>query len=212
MTKTPILIALALLAIASPRTLHSHTAAPEQEPQQRKEQQTPAPTRRIRLARDTVIDGIPCAPTGRAYAEFHQPDNRLAECPLSRDFTVRGHAFPAGTWVVLHPDGRLRLAWLSRNAPVGPTTCKGTGYKEWVTTFHDDGTLATCYLPRARTIDGIPCRAGTIWGEITGGVTVHFHPDGRLASCSLSRAITIEGERHRARTRLHLDQDGHVRQ
>ena len=164
-------------------------------------------TRRIRLDADTIIDGVHCAPTGRAYAEFFL-DGRLAECPLAEDATIGAHALPAGTWVVLHPDGRLRLAWLSRHTRIGGVVCKGTGYKDWVTTFHDDGSLAVCYLPETTTIQGIPCRAGTLLGEITGGVQVRFHPDGRLESCALARAVTIDGVQHRRWTRVHPDDGG----
>lgn len=192
MTATRVRIVLTLIAIATPAS--AQQAAPD--------------VRRVQLQRDTVIDGIPCAPTGRAYAEFFARGNRLAECPLSVDHVIAGHRLPAGTWIIRHPDGRLRMAWLSRDTRIGPVVCKGTGYKDWVTTFHDDGTLATCYLPEPATVDGIPCRAGTIWGELTGGVTVHLHPNGRLASCSLSRTVTIDGHRHRSRSRLSLDEQG----
>jgi hypothetical protein len=165
-------------------------------------------TRRVRLDRDTVVSGVHCAPTGREYAEFFVADGRLAECPLADDAVIAGHELRAGTWVVFRPDGRMRLAWLIEDTRVDGVLCKGSGYKEWVTTFHEDGSLATCYMPETTTIDGVPCRAGSIWGEVTGGVTVHFHPNGRLRSCALARATTIEGERHRAWSRVWFDETG----
>ena len=191
------LIALSLIAIATPVLAQAPATA----------QATPE-TRRVRLEADTVIDGIHCAPTGRAYAEFFINGGRLAECPLAEAANVGGHDLPAGTWVILHPDGRLRLVWLSRNARFGDVVCKGTGYKEWVTTFHPNGAVETCFLPRAATIDGIPCRAGTFLGELTGGVAVRFHANGRLESCSLGQPVTVGGERYRAWRRIWLDADG----
>ena len=192
-------IALTLFTIPAPGAAQAAGSA-----------QHPAETHRIRLEADTVADGIHCAATGESYAEFFVESGRLAECPLAGDAAVGGYALPSGSWVVLHPDGRLRLAWLSRDTRIGAVTCKGTGYKEWVTEFDDDGGLQRCFLPTTTTIQGIPCRAGSFFGEITGGVAVRFHPNGRLASCALARPTTIGGERYRTWRRVELDPDGHI--
>ena len=182
-------------------------AAPPAHAQSAQDEQ---PNRRVRLEADTVVDGIHCAPTGRHSAEFFRPSGRLAECPLAGDAVVAGHALPAGTWVVLDADGRLAQAWLSRDATIDGRLCKGTGYKEWSTAFHPSGRLRSCFLPEEATIDGVLCRAGTFWGEVTGGVTVSFHENGRLASCGAARAIEIGGVRFRARERVRLGPDGHA--
>jgi hypothetical protein len=170
--------------------------------------QEPLATVRVRLSADTLVDGIRCAHTGRAYAEFFVASGRLAECPLAHDDDVGGHSLPAGTWVILDAEGRLSRAWLSRDTRIGSMLCKGTGYKDWITEFHPDGALRMCFLAEPETIQGIPCRKGTFWGEVTGGVGVYFHEDGRLRSCGLARSVTIEGVRYRRWERIWLDPEG----
>lgn len=153
-------IAVTLLAVCAPvaaqTTLASHPDA--------------SATRRVRLAADTVVFGVPCGATGDAYAEIYAGSGRVAECPLSEEATMHGHRLARGTWVVLRPDGGLRQAWLERDTRVGEVTCKGSGYKDWVTEFDEQGRLRMCFLPETTRIQGIPCRAGTVWGELTGGV------------------------------------------
>lgn len=69
--------------------------------------QRPSDLVRRKLSAVTVIDGIACGVTGRAYAYFH-PSGRLAECPLATDTVLFGQTLPARTWVELMIDGRLR--------------------------------------------------------------------------------------------------------
>ncbi len=149
------------------------------------------------IAEDVEIDGIPCARTTKADAEFFL-SGRLAECPLSRDAVVASHAFPRGTWVILHEDGVLNGAWLPTNVTLSGHLCRGTGYRKWSVRFHANGALKLCFLPETAEIEGVPCRDGTFWGEIRGGgnTAVHFHPNGRLARCQAARAFTANGQRY----------------
>jgi hypothetical protein len=50
---------------------------------------------RLRLRRDTVLAGVHCAPTDRAYAVLH-PSGALDECPLANDSAMAGHRLPQG--------------------------------------------------------------------------------------------------------------------
>jgi hypothetical protein len=159
------------------------------------------PVTLVRLARDTVIDGVTCGPTGRARAEIHG-NGRLSECPVARDTTIGGHPFPRGSWPRFTDTGVLLAAWFSRDVTLQGVPCKGAGYKAWSVTFRPGGRLATCYLARAVELDGVPCHAARFWRELTGSTHVVLHPDGRLRSCRLSRAVTIDGTAWRKGQRI----------
>lgn len=149
------------------------------------------------ITEDVVIDGVPCARTGRAPAEFYAT-GRLLECPLSRDAVIATQSLPAGTWVIFHADGTINGAWLSRDTSLSGRVCRGEGYKKWSVRFYANGALKLCFLPEPTVIDGVPCRDGTFWGEIRGGgnTAAHFHPNGRLARCQAARPFTQSGSKY----------------
>jgi len=142
----------------------------------------------------TAVDGITCAPTGRAYAYFH-PSGRLKECPLASDTVLFGQSLPQQTWVEFTVEGRPRHAWLPHDVTLSGHVCKGRGYKEWSVLFHPSGALSLCYLPNERVIDGVPCQRGTFWNEVRGGgkSAVRFHENGRLQSCQAARSFELNG-------------------
>ena len=158
----------------------------------------PATTRRA-ITADTVIDGVPCARTTRARAEFHA-NGRLLECPLSRDASFGPQQLPRGSWVLLHADGSINGSWLSRDTPLSGISCKGDGYKQWSVRFYPTAELRLCFLRVTTVIEGVPCRAGTFWGEIRGGqnTAVHLHRNGRLARCQVAHDTTVGGVRYAA--------------
>jgi hypothetical protein len=139
-----------------------------------------------RLEAAATFDGVSCAPTGRASAGFFA-NGRLHGCPIAADTTIEGHRLAAGTWIYFTDDGALWRAWLVRNTELGGVLCKGTGYKGWSVEFHATGKLAMCYLAREQVIDGVTCRKGSFWGEVTGGVKTYFEANGRLRSCARAR-------------------------
>jgi hypothetical protein len=153
------------------------------------------PVTLLRLARDTVIDGVSCGPTGRARAEIHG-NGRLSECPMAHDTVISGHPFPRDSWPRFSDTGLLIAGWLSQDVTLQGIPCKGTGYKAWAVTFHPSGRLAMCYLSRPAEIDGVPCQSAWFWRELTGSTQVQLHDDGRLRSCRLSRDVTLDGVRH----------------
>jgi hypothetical protein len=159
------------------------------------------PVTLLRLARDTVIDGVSCGPTGRARAEVHG-NGRLSECPMPRDTVISGHPFPRNSWPRFTDRGVLMAAWLSQDVVLQGVPCKGTGYKAWSVTFHPSGRLSSCYLSREAELDGVPCHSAWFWRELTGSTQVTLHPDGRLRSCRLSRAITLDGTSWRKGQRI----------
>lgn len=154
--------------------------------------QDPSGTR-IKFAADTLVGGVHCGPTGRAYAVIHS-NGVIDECPLARDTIIDGHALPRGTWIQLTPEAMLFGAWLPRDLDLQGLPCKGTGYKGWAVRFHPDGRLALCFLSRDAEIDGVPCLGGSFFRELRGSTGVSLQANGRLRSCRLSRAATIDGK------------------
>ena len=175
--------------------------------------QEPQSRTRRRLRDNTVIDGITCAPTGRAYAEFH-PSGRLAECPLASDTVLFDQEFPARTWVGFTDDGKLRTAWLVRDTELSGVVCKGVGYKGYSVRFYPSGALELCFLAADTTIDGIPCLHGSFWTELRGGgkSVVMLRDNGRLRQCQAAADFTRDGREVRRWQVVTLDEAGRVRQ
>jgi hypothetical protein len=173
------------LVLAGPPRLPAQSAQP-----------VPSAVTLLTLTRDTVIDGFPCGPTGRARAEVHG-NGRLSECPVPRDTVLSGHRFPRASWPRFTDRGVLVAAWLSQDVRLQGVPCKGTGYKAWAVGFHPNGRLSLCYLSEAAVIDGVPCQAAWFWRELTGTTQLQLYPDGRLRSCRLSRAVTLNGARYK---------------
>jgi len=73
-----------------------------------------------------------------------------------------------------------------------------------------DGRIEYCFLVADERIDGIPCRHGSFWGEVTGGVIVRFHDNGRLAACRLVADVTLAGQTFAKGKRISLDPEGNV--
>lgn len=80
------------------------------------------------LARDTVIQGIPCI-HGSFWTEIRGgsrtgasfwPDGSLAACQLSSDATIGGVRYPRRTRVIRHEDGRVEAS-NRRYPPAGST-------------------------------------------------------------------------------------------
>ena len=67
--------------------------------------------KRIWLARDEVIDGVPCAQyqyRSRNDVTFHE-NGKLESCELSEDFTIGGHSFKKGDDIKFDDQGNLIL-------------------------------------------------------------------------------------------------------
>lgn len=146
------------------------------------------------LARDTVIDGVPCARTDRAPAEFHL-NQRLAGCALSRDHQVGTHHFAKATWLDLNAQGQLWGAWLSVDTKLDGHECRGEGYKKWSVRFHPNGTLSGCYLVRDTVIDGVPCMSGSFLRELRGGghSALWLYANATFRRCQAARDTVVDG-------------------
>jgi hypothetical protein len=191
------ILLLSLLCATSPRTMR---AQPSADVVQRK------------LTSDTTIDGVPCARSGRALAEFHR-NGRLAGCGLSREHTVGAHRFATGTWLDFNAQGILWGAWLSKDTMLGGHLCRGEGYKKWSTRFHPNGALAGCYLTTDTVVAGVPCMQGTFLREVRGGgrTSLQLHPDGTFRQCQAARDTVVQGQAVRKWQVVERDSTGAVR-
>ena len=135
------------------------------------------------LLEETELAGYPCHRWTWLYE-----DGRLDNLELARDFTVQGHAFPAGTRVFFDPEGRLAHAWLSRTTQVDGWPCRGRWKID--TAFHPNGRVKAFFPPDDLEIDGVPCAASLFH-------PVYLHPDGGLRQCQLAADAVIDGVTHR---------------
>lgn len=145
-------------------------------------------SRREPLREPRTIEGVPC----ERFASY-SVDGQLVSCVLSTGHTIGPVALPANTFIALRPDRSVADVHLGENMRYDGHTCRGSGPDDWMTGFYPDGRLRYCFLAADETIDGVPCRKGTFWGEISGGVMVQFHPDGKLKSCRLTADHTVAG-------------------
>ncbi len=149
------------------------------------------------------VDGVPC----RGYVELDAA-GRLKSGILEREHAFGPVVLPANTQFYLRPDGTVKDVHLGANSPYDSHACLGRGPGEWMTGFHPNGRLAYCFLVADETIDGVPCRHGSFWGEITGRVIVRFHDNGRLATCRLASDATIAGHHFEKGDRVTLGAEG----
>lgn len=162
--------------------------------------------RRVPLTAATNIDGVLCA-AGKNTTILYR-SGRLESCPLANDADFYGHTLPAGSFVTLTEAGQPRHVWLSRDARIQGHLCKGTGRGGWSVALYPSGRLSLCFLALEETIDGVPCRKGSFWGEIRGGVSVEFYESGKLRACGAARDFTLGNRTYRSRQRVLLDPDG----
>jgi antitoxin component YwqK of YwqJK toxin-antitoxin module len=145
---------------------------------------------RRKLEHTTEIQGYSCA---KGYAWFYAA-GQLERCGVSRE-TVFGDAHvPAGSIIVLRPNGSPRYCFLSHDTLIAGYRVMGPGWlpvAEGVTTaFYPSGKLKSIYLVEDQAIQGVPCRSGQ-WGIFTdpfgGGNHVEFYETGKLRGCKLTR-------------------------
>jgi hypothetical protein len=167
--------------------------------------QPQGPAGRETLDAPREVQGVPCS----RYVEL-APDGHLDSCILARDHAFGSIALPANTQLYLRPDGSPKDVHLGKDTLLDGHNCLGRGPGEWMTGFHPNGRLEYCFLVADATIDGVPCRHGSFWGEITGGVIVRFHDNGRLATCRLTADVTLAGQTVTKGKRITLDPEGKV--
>jgi hypothetical protein len=164
---------------------------------------------RSKPAQPAEIDGVPCAAgyvfreegSGRLHQCRLDRDAVVRNADLKKGTTVAlnpdgsiRHVFLPGTTMVgehscrggghdwmthFHPNGALRLCWLSRDEVVQGVPCARAtfwgeffGGKYATTEFHDNGALASCVASAAADIGGRHYAAGD---------RVKLDPDGKPA-------------------------------
>ena len=156
---------------------------------------SPASTARPETSRRSVsesreIQGYPCA---KGYAWFYA-DDRLERCFLSRETQFGEAKVPAGSVVVLLPDGRPNFVMLAHDSFIGSYKCRGGGplgpTEGDSTAFYPSGKLKQCWLADDETVQGVPCKdAGGFLTAIfhPSGFPTDFYETGRLRRCTLSK-------------------------
>jgi len=201
--RTPDVTACALAAAILLACVAVMVALGRSEPPKRVERQRA--TSRERLGAPREVDGVPC----RGYVEVDAA-GRLRSAILDREHAFGPVVLPVNTQFSLRPDGTVKDVHLGSDATFDGHACLGRGPGEWMTGFHPNGRLAYCFLVADETIDGVPCRRGTFWGELSGGVGVTLHENGRLATCRLAADLTLSGSTFEDGTRISLDPGGGV--
>jgi hypothetical protein len=162
---------------------------------------------RSKPAQQVEIDGVPCAAgyvfreegSGRLHQCRLDRDAVVRNADLKKGTTVAlnpdgsiRYVFLPGTTMVgehscrggghdwmthFHPNGELRLCWLSRDELIQGVPCSRAtfwgeffGGKYATTEFHDDGSLASCVASAAADIGGRHYSAGD---------RVKLDPDGK---------------------------------
>jgi hypothetical protein len=150
------------------------------------------------------VQGVPCTGPLRVAA-----DGRLISCTLARAHAFGSLLLPARSEILMHRDGS-GVVKLPSDTRLEGHLCRSNAYGDFSAGFYSTGLLKWCYLVDDETIEGVPCRHGSFWAEITGDLMVEFHPNGRLAGCRLAAAVTLAGDRHAKGERIALDTEGKV--
>jgi hypothetical protein len=161
---------------------------------------------RSKPAEPLDVDGVPCA---AGYVFRAEATGRLHQCKLDRDALVHNAELRKGTTVAMNPDGTIRYVFLPGTTMVGEHSCRGQGHG-WMTHFHPNGALKSCWLSRNEVIQDVPCSRATFLGEFFGRkyAMTEFHENGSLASCTASSAVDVDGRHYKAGGRVRLDAEG----
>jgi hypothetical protein len=158
----------------------------------------PAVTRKT-LPQPTEIQGYPCA---KGYAWFFD-DGRLNRCTVTREIAFGEARIPAGTYIVLHPDGTPDFIQMPHDAPILGLKCQGGSWlgpsEGSVVAFYPSGKLKLCYLAGDQRVQGVPCAHGGFWATLSGvDPGVEFDESGKLRACRLARDFggQRKGERY----------------
>jgi len=153
-----------------------------------------------RLARETLIGGVPCA----ASWLHMTAEGQLELFQLACDTTLFNVELPARTWIRRYSPGDRTIVVFPQHRWVQGFLCRGGGGSTGVqTSFDADGQLCHFYAPRDTTIDGIPC-AGNVFHSIA------LYPDGRLKACTAAKTIRLNDVLYRKGRRIIFDQSGRV--
>jgi hypothetical protein len=155
---------------------------------------------RCTLSQPVEIDGV----RYRDYV-FADEKGRVRYSRLADEAVIEGARLPARTWVARGTDGAIEFVFLPGTTTVDGHACRGGGH-DYMTRFHPNGRLRTCWLDEDEVIDGVPCRDSGFF--LFGGVSTEFQTDGRLAECTLRGAWTHDGVTFGKGTRLRFDRDG----
>ncbi|MBM4195348.1 MAG: hypothetical protein FJ202_13370 [Gemmatimonadetes bacterium] len=133
------------------------------------------------------------------------------DCRLTKSDTVYGRQLPGGA--VLHYDsaGVYVFYSLYRNETVGGLELAG-GHDGISQEVYPDGAAQALWLARPQEIEGVPCRAFSILGELFQRTErAKFYPNGRFRSCRSAQDTTIQGRLIKKGRNVEFDATGNVK-
>ncbi len=162
-------------------------------------------TIRKKLDAPTTFDGIKCMDVA-----WLDENGRLSACFLAEGNRMAGVELPKRTRLGVSPRGGW-WAQPPRDLEIGGHLCSGSGVEGPMIGFYPSGKLRSYYLPADQVIDGVPCRHGGFWTDVTGGYAhVNLHESGELARCEIARKFSRGGYTFRTGDTICLNADGTV--
>jgi hypothetical protein len=153
------------------------------------------------LAQTTAINDRLCK---RGWIHLH-PNGVPAAFTTAAPVTVGRTILPLDTWVLQTLNGEVYACAAPYDIEVRGQWCRGTSEPKGVQiAFYPSGALRSFFPAAATTIDGIPCRGGTVNGM------VELYENGRMKSCLLDRDLERDGLTVRGGRRAVFDAEGHI--
>ncbi len=142
----------------------------------------------------------------------YYPNDYIEFCILAREDTLSGEIFPSGTGIHFSENGIFDWCFLQQDTNIQGHLCRGNGHN-FMTSFHPNGKLKTCWLADDELIQGIPCSKFRFISAIF--VSFHgksgqtsFHENGELQYCELSENLIIEGKPYNKTDAVRFDHAG----
>lgn len=150
--------------------------------------------KRCRLSGTQEVNGRKC----KRWLGFFE-DGKVKQFQLADNAKIQVISVPAGSTVFLHPDGKLKTIWFSKDTTIKGVTVRGGAKVS--TGFHANGRVSACFLRDAAVFDGVPCESSLM-------KPVFFHPNGKLKQAALSENATIDGINFKQGAVVRLDEKG----
>lgn len=155
------------------------------------------------LEEDAVVRERPCH---RGWLHLH-PNGVPAFFNAAQAIDFGKFKVPAGTWIRQNPEGLVTSCAFPGDQEIQGHLCQGTGGPKGVgVAFYPSGALKQYFLRRDTVIQGVPCKSGVLRQSI------QLYENGKLEGCTLSAPLEREGQHFPRGARIHLDEQGRIRE
>ncbi|MDH5657496.1 MAG: hypothetical protein OEZ34_16400, partial [Spirochaetia bacterium] len=161
----------------------------------------------ISMKNDISFRGIPCRKS--KFSEKHggaigpylilHPDGSLKEAELSRDIIINGIPAAEGGDIFLNKSGKLRYTLLSKNFIIQGIPCAG----QKPVYFYDGGELSGCDLSEVFTKNEIVFKPDS---------SASFYSDGSIWEVTLEKAYTLNQIQFKKWDRLTFHENGSLKE